>query len=175
MIFTKTEFDGVYIIELEKIEDDRGFFARYYDIKKFKEMGLNPKIAQCSISFNKKKGTIRGMHYQIQPFQEEKLVYCNKGKIFDVIIDLRPKSKTFKKWLGITLDSHNKIIYIPKGFAHGFQTLQNNTLVNYQISEFLMPEYSRGIKWNDSNFQIKWPLKPTIISKKDQSYQQFRY
>jgi dTDP-4-dehydrorhamnose 3,5-epimerase len=92
-----------------------------------------------------------------------------------VIIDLRPKSKTFKKWLGITLDSHNKIIYIPKGFAHGFQTLQNNTLVNYQISEFLMPEYSRGIKWNDSNFQIKWPLKPTIISKKDQSYQQFRY
>lgn len=174
MIFTKTEFEGVYIIELEKIKDERGFFARYYDLKKFKEWGLNPKIAQCSISFNKKKGTVRGMHYQIHPYQEEKLVYCNKGKIFDVIIDLRPKSKTFKKWLGITLDSFNKIIYIPKGFAHGFQTLQNNTVVNYQISEFFLPEFSRGIKWNDSNFQIKWPIKPTIISKKDKSYQKFR-
>lgn len=175
MIFTKTEFEGVYIIELEKKEDERGFFARYYDLKKFKEMGLNPKIAQCSISFNKKKGTIRGMHYQTYPFQEEKLVWCNKGKIFDVIIDLRPKSKTFKKWLGVTLDSFNKIIYIPKGFAHGFQTLQNNTFVNYQISEFFLLEFSRGIKWNDSSFQIKWPIKPTVISKKDKSYQKFRH
>lgn len=174
MIFSKTKLDDVFIIELEKIEDERGFFARFYDIKKFEELGLNPKIVQCNISFNKKKGTIRGMHYQTHPFEEDKIIHCTRGAIFDVVIDLRTKSKTFKKWFGINLNAEeHKMLYIPKGFAHGFQTLEDNTEVFYQMSEFFMSEYSRGVRWDDNAFQITWPLKPTIISEKDQSYQPF--
>jgi dTDP-4-dehydrorhamnose 3,5-epimerase len=174
MIFSKTRISGAYVIELEKNKDMRGFFARTWDTKEFRKFGLNPKIAQCSVSFNKKKGTIRGMHYQVYPYEEDKLVRCTKGKIFDVIIDLRPKSGTFKKWFGVELSDKNyKMLYTPRGVAHGFQTLEDNTEVFYQISEFFMSKYSRGIKWNDEAFRIKWPLKPTIISKKDRSYDLF--
>jgi len=143
--------------------------------KEFEKFGLNSKIVQCSVSFNKLKGTIRGMHYQENPFNEIKLVRCTKGKIYDVIIDLRSSSKTFMKWFGIELSSENyKMIYIPEGFAHGFQTLQDETEIFYQMSEFYMPKHSKGLRWNDPSFGINWPLKPTIISKKDSSYPNFQ-
>ena len=175
MIFTKTEFKGVFIIEIEKEEDQRGFFARIWDKKEFERLGIDSEMIQCSISFNKKRGTLRGMHYQMAPYEETKIVRCTRGKIFDVIIDLRKESSTFKQWLGIELDEENhKMIYVPKGFAHGFQTLKNDTEVFYQISEKYMPRYSRGIRWDDKAFKIKWPLKPTIISKKDYIYHSFK-
>lgn len=175
MIFTETILKDAFVIDLEKLEDERGFFARCWDNKKFKELGLDPNLVQCSISFNKNKGTLRGMHYQDAPFEENKLVRCTRGKIFDVIIDLRPKSMTFKKWFGIELtDDNYKMLYIPKGVAHGFQTLEDDTEVFYQMSEFYMPEYARGIRWDDPVFHIDWPLKISVISQKDLSYQLFK-
>jgi len=175
MIFTETKLKGAYIIELEKLEDERGFFARTWDKKIFAEHGLDPKLVQCSISFNKKKGTIRGLHYQQSPYEESKIVRCTRGKIFDVIVDLRVKSKTFKKWFGIELFPQSyKMLYVPKGFAHGFQTLANNTEVFYQISEFYKKKYASGFRWNDNSFDIRWPLKSTIISKTDSSLQLFK-
>lgn len=174
MIFNKTVLEGVYMIELEKIEDDRGFFARMWDGEEFAEQGLNNNLAQCSISLNKKKGTIRGLHYQSDPCQEVKLVTCLSGRIFDVVLDLRPNSTTFKKWISIELTSDNyKMCYIPEGFAHGFQTLEDNVKVFYQMSKKFVPDYYRGVKWNDPTFNIKWPMEPTIISKKDSSFPLF--
>jgi|TARA_Y100001949_G_scaffold157336_1_gene146814 dTDP-4-dehydrorhamnose 3,5-epimerase len=171
MKFTKTDFDGVYLIEIEKSEDERGFFARTFDSKIFEEKGLIFQFIQSSISNNIKKGTIRGMHYQIEPYAETKLVTCTNGKIFDVLIDLRPNSKTFKKWQSFELDSkHYSSVYIPEGVAHGFQTLQDDSVIHYQISQIHKPEFSRGIRWDDKLFNITWPLKPTVISKKDQEY-----
>ena len=171
MKFIETKLNGSFIIEIEKIEDERGFFARIWDEKKIKEMHLDSKLSQCNISFNKKAGTIRGMHYQIAPHQEIKLVRCTKGKIFDVIIDLRKNSKTFMNWFGVELSSHNyKMIYIPEGFAHGFQTLEDNTEVFYQISKEYMPKYSRGKLYNDPIFNISWPIKFPIISERDQQW-----
>lgn len=171
MIFTETEFSGVYIIEPEKLEDDRGFFTRIWDKKKFIDMGLDSNFVQSSISMNKKKGTLRGLHYQSSPYEENKIVRCVRGKIYDVIIDLRLNSKTFKKWFSIELSEDNyKMLYIPKGFAHGFQTLEDDTEVFYQISEYHNSEFSKGILWNDTKLNIKWPLPVTIISKKDLSY-----
>jgi dTDP-4-dehydrorhamnose 3,5-epimerase len=174
MKFFETDLKGSYIIELEKIEDERGFFTRIWDKKIFQDKKLNSKLVQTSFSFNKKKGTIRGMHLQEKPFEETKIVRCTKGKIFDVIIDLRSNSKTYKKWISIELNSNNsKMIYIPEGFAHGFQTLEDNSEVFYQISEFYHPEYSKGIKWNDEEFGIQWPLRNSSISEKDLSYTPF--
>lgn len=174
MIFKETKLSGAFIIELEKIVDDRGFFARTWDNKEFEEHDLNTKLVQCNISFNKKKGTLRGMHYQIPPYEEAKLVCCIKGKIYDVIIDLRPHSKTYKNWLAVELAvDNNKMIFVPEGFAHGFQTLEDNTKVFYQMSQFYNQEASRGIRWNDESFDIKWPIKPSIISEKDLSYEPY--
>jgi len=174
LIFSETKLKGAFIIELEKLEDERGFFTRSWDQKKFKDLNLNANIVQCNISFNKKKGTLRGMHYQASPFEEAKLVRCTKGKIFDVIIDLRNDSSTFKKWIGIELSAENyKLLYVPEGFVHGFQTLEDNTEVFYQMSQYHMPEYSRGICWDDKSFEISWPIKPPVISKKDLSYAPF--
>jgi len=174
LIFVETELKGAFIIELEKLADERGFFARIWDQKLFEENGLNSRIVQCNISFNKLKGTIRGMHFQILPHEEAKVVSCIKGKIFDVIIDLRSSSETFKKWFSVELNDQNKkMLYIPEGFAHGFQTLEDNTLVNYQMSEFYSPEHASGVRWDDEAFQIDWPFKKTVISKKDLSYQPF--
>lgn len=171
LIFSQTKLDGAYIIELEKLEDERGFFARSWDEKKFDEMKLNAKLVQCNISFNKKKGTIRGMHYQAKPHEEAKVVRCCNGSIFDVIIDLRPNSKTYRKWISIELtDKNYKMIYVPEGFAHGFQTLEDNTEVVYQMSEYFEENYARGIRYDDPIFQIPWPIIPPIISKKDLSY-----
>ncbi len=168
MIFSETKLSGAYVIDIEKIEDERGFFARTWDKNEFTEMNIESKFVQTSVSQNKEKGTIRGMHYQTKPYEESKIVRCIKGKIFDVIIDLRPNSKTFKEWFSIELSEDNyKMLYIPKGFAHGFQTLENNTEVFYQISEYYNSKYAKGVKWDDKTFEIKWPLKVTVISKKD--------
>jgi len=172
MIFTETSLKGAFIIKIEKLLDERGFFARTFEKKQFREHGLDTQLLQGNISFNKLKGTIRGMHYQIKPYEESKLIRCTHGKIFDVIIDLRPKSETYRNWFGVELTADNyKMVYVPKGFAHGFQTLENDTEVFYQMSDNYNPESARGIRWNDKIIGINWPLKPTKISKKDLSYE----
>ena len=174
MIFSETKLSGAYVIDIEKIEDERGFFARTMDKNEFSNRGLNSEFVQSSISVNTKKGTLRGMHYQIDPYQESKIITCTKGKIFDVIIDLRKNSKTYKKWISVELsESNHKILYIPKGFAHGFQTLEDNSVVHYDITQIFSPAHSRGLKWNDSEFKIELPLEVTIISKKDSEYKSF--
>jgi dTDP-4-dehydrorhamnose 3,5-epimerase len=174
MIFKETKLKGAYLIEIEPIEDERGFFARSFCVKEFKECGLNPNIAQCNISYNEKKGTLRGMHYQVAPHEEVKLVRCTMGAIYDVIIDLRPDSSTFKQWIGVELTKENhQMLYIPEGFAHGFQTLEDHTEVFYQTSEFFHPECSMGVRWNDPAFGIEWPAGERIISPRDQGYLEF--
>ena len=171
MKFLETKLKDVIIIEPETSEDERGSFYRIWDKKIFQENGLNDNLVQISISFNKKKGTLRGMHFQKKPFEEAKIVRCTKGKIFDVVIDLRPESKTFMNWASFELDSNeSKILYIPEGFAHGFQTLEDNTELVYQISNWYSPEHASGLRWNDNKFQINWPIQNPIISKKDLTF-----
>lgn len=162
---------GSFVIEIEKNEDERGFFARSWDKAMFERMRLNSDLIQCNISYNRKRGTIRGMHYQAAPYAETKIIRCTKGKIFDVIIDLREESKTFNRWEGFELSAENyKMLYIPEGFAHGFQTLEDNTEIFYQMSQIHMPDYSRGIRYDDKRFQIEWPLPNPIISQKDMTW-----
>ena len=174
MKFVETELKGAFIIEPEPLEDERGFFARTWCRKEFEQHGLNCNVVQCNISFNRNKGTLRGMHYQASPFEEAKLVRCIMGAIYDVIVDLRPDSKTFMCWIPVELSAENrKMIYIPEGFAHGFQTLENDTEVFYQMSEFYAPEYVRGVRWNDPKFNIEWPDGIRIISAKDKIFQDF--
>ena len=176
MKFTETGLKGAYIIELEQIEDERGFFARSWCEKEFAKHGLNSNLVQCNISFNRKQGTLRGMHYQGDPHEEAKLVRCTMGAIYDVIIDLRSESATFKQWTGVELTAENrKMLYIPEGFAHGFQTLEDNTEVFYQMSEFYHPESAKGVRWNDPVFKIEWLMKNPIISPKDGAYENFRF
>jgi dTDP-4-dehydrorhamnose 3,5-epimerase len=168
MKFTKTRFQDLKIIESEKKSDARGYFKRIFDMGEFSKKKLETKFVQLSFSHNKKKGTLRGMHFQKKPFQETKIVQCVKGKIFDVVIDLRPNSSTYKKWFSLELsESDSKMLYIPKGFAHGFLTLENNTEVFYQISTNYNPKYVGRIRWDDEEFKIRWPIKPVIISKND--------
>ncbi len=172
MIFTETKLKGSYIIELEKLEDERGFFSRSWDRNEFEEMGLDPNLVQCSISFNSKKGILRGIHYQKEPFEEAKLVRCTKGEIFDVIVDLREESPSKNDWFGIELSEKNhKMIYVPKGFAHGFQTLEDNSEVFYQMTQEYNDKYATGRKWNSGDFKISWPILPPILSKKDSSWE----
>jgi len=175
MKFTKTKLKDAYIVELEPIEDGRGFFARSFCHEEFKKLGLNFDIAQCNISYSKKKGTLRGMHYQKAPHEEAKLVRCISGAIYDVIIDLRAGSPTYCQWIAFELSAGNyKALYIPEGFAHGFQTLEDDTVVSYHMSEYYHPECALGIRWDDSALNIKWPSDKKIISKKDLSYKDFR-
>lgn len=174
LIFNETSLKGSYIIDVEKINDERGFFSRSWDKQIFEDKGLNSNLVQCNISFNKKKGTLRGMHYQEHPYQEAKLVRCTKGRVYEVMIDLRENSSTFKQWEAIELnEDEHKMLYIPEGFALGFQTLEDNTELFYQMSQFFMPEFSRGVKWDDKAFKIKWPLEITVISKKDQIFETY--
>ena len=172
MIFREMELKGAFVIELDKITDDRGFFARAWCRREFEEHGLNPNLVQCNISFNKTAGTLRGMHYQAAPHEETKLVRCTKGSIFDVIIDLRPHSATYRKHVGVRLcATEYTSLYIPAGFAHGFQTLEDDSEVLYQMSEYYHPESARGVRWDDPAFGIEWPrAEKRIISDRDRSY-----
>jgi dTDP-4-dehydrorhamnose 3,5-epimerase len=174
MIFAETMLKGVFIIEPERLEDERGFFARTWCRRVFEEHGLNSQLAQCSISFNRTRGTLRGMHYQDEPYGEAKLVRCTHGTIYDAVIDLRPGSPTFKRWIGLELTADNhRMLYIPEGFAHGFQTLEEHTEVFYQMSQFYAPDYARGVRWNDPAFDIRWPAAVSVISERDRSYPDF--
>jgi len=172
--FIKLNLQGCYLIELDKKMDERGFFVRTWDQKKFLENRICSDFVQCNISFNMKKGTIRGLHYQEHPYEEGKLVRCTRGKIFEVFIDLRRNSETYKQWDCVELDSEKNVeLYIPKGFALGLQTLEDNTEIFYQMSQFYKSESARGIRWNEPVFGINWPLEPTIISKKDKTWGNF--
>ena len=175
MLFRETKLPGAFVIELQKHEDERGFFARSWCQKEFEARGLNPRMVQCNVSFNKLKGTVRGMHYQVVPCAEAKLVRCTRGAICDVIIDLRPESVTYKQHVSEVLSSDNyKALFIPEGFAHGFQTLKDNCEVFYQMSEFYSPEHQRGLRYNDPAFKINWPINATAISDRDRNYEDFR-
>lgn len=174
MKFVALPLQGAFVIEPERITDERGFFARTFCREEFVAHDLNPLLAQCSISFNKLKGTLRGMHYQKAPHEETKLVRCTAGAIFDVIIDLRPDSPTFKRWSGTELSAENhKAVYIPKGFAHGFLTLVDKCEVFYQMSELFHSEYAAGARWNDPAFDIDWLGDVSVISGRDQHYPDF--
>lgn len=171
MKFIETKLKGAHIIEPDCIEDERGFFARTFCRREFEAHGLNPNLVQCNISFNSKEGSIRGMHYQAPPHAEAKLVRCTMGAIYDVILDLRMASPTFRQWVAVELTALNRrMLYIPEGFAHGFQTLANNTEVFYQMSEFYHPEYARGVRWNDPSFKIEWTRPIAMIFARDESF-----
>jgi dTDP-4-dehydrorhamnose 3,5-epimerase len=171
MIFTETKLEGAFIIDLELRKDTRGFFARTFCINEFEAHGLQTTIAQCNVSFNNKKGTLRGMHYQTPPSQETKLVRCIHGAIYDVIIDLRPESPTYLSHIGVELTAENRrALYIPDRFAHGFQTLTDDTEVMYQMGDFYAPEYASGYLYDDPAFGIRWPLPVSEISEKDRAW-----
>jgi dTDP-4-dehydrorhamnose 3,5-epimerase len=175
MIFTGTNIDGVWVIDAERLEDERGFFARTWDADEFTEQGLNPELTQCSISYNLARGTLRGMHYQAAPHEEAKLVRCTAGAIFDVALDLRPGSPTFKAWFGVELSAQNRrALYVPEGCAHGFLTLEDDSEVHYQISQAHMPDAARGVRWDDPAFAISWPGEVVVINERDRSYPDFR-
>ncbi len=171
MIYIPLRLSDAFLIEPEKREDARGFFARTWCQREFAEHGLNPNLVQCNISFNEQKGTLRGMHYQTAPHEEAKLVRCTRGALYDVIVDLRSESPTFCEWVAVELtqDNHH-MLFIPEGLAHGFQTLADDTEIFYQMSEFYHPEAARGARWNDPAFAIDWPLPDPIISEKDRSF-----
>ncbi len=174
MKFVKTRLDGAFIVEPGKLTDDHGFFARSWCQREFEMLGICKKPVQSNISFNKKRGTLRGLHYQADPYSEAKLIRCTMGAIYDVIVDLRPESPTCQQWMPVELTQKNRrLLYIPEGFANGFMTLRDNTEVFYQMTQFYMPEFSRGIRWDDPLFEIKWPLKVSTISEKDQQYPDF--
>jgi len=174
MIFIETKLRGAYVIEIESLKDERGFFARTFCVREFEKHFLNPRLVQCSISFNYSKGTLRGMHYQKPPCAEAKLVRCTRGAIYDVIIDLRPDSRTFKEHFAIRLDADNRrMLYIPEGTAHGFLTLEDNSEIFYQMSEFYSPQHAAGFRWNDPMFNVEWPMEPVVISERDNSYPDF--
>ena len=174
MIFTATSLAGVFRITPERKADVRGFFARSWCEQEFRAHGLNPRIAQCAISFNHKKGTLRGMHYQLAPYAEAKLVRCTAGAIYDVALDLRPESPTFTQHVAVELDAHiREMLYIPEGLAHGFQTLTDDTEVCYQMSEVYMPEFARGVRYDDPAFGMSWPIAEPVILERDATYPDF--
>jgi len=173
--FIPTALEGAYIIDVEEIEDERGFFARSWCADEFRAQGLASNLSQCSVSYNKKRGTLRGMHYQGVPHEEIKIIRCTAGTIYDVIIDMRLESATFKQWMSVELSAENRrMIYVPVGFAHGFQSLIENTEVFYMVSEFYQPESFRNVRWNDPQFAIEWPHEEhRVISLRDRNYQDF--
>jgi dTDP-4-dehydrorhamnose 3,5-epimerase len=174
MIFKELELKGAYLIELELLEDKRGFFARNWCQREFAEAGLNVDIKQANISSNIDKYTLRGMHFQKDPFQEVKIIRCTRGAIYDVIVDLRPDSETFKKWVGVELTQRNyKMLYVPENFAHGYITLEDDSEVMYFVTQFYTPGAEGGMRWNDPQIGIKWPVEPVNISEKDQSHSDF--
>lgn len=175
MIFTETKLKGAYLIELELFEDERGFFARSWSQREFAEQGLDGRLAECNLSFNKKEGTLRGMHYQDAPHGQVKLVRCTRGAIYDVIVDLRPDSETFRQWVGFDLTPDNgRMLYVPEKFAHGFQTLADGSEVFYQMSAPFVPESAKGVRFDDPVFNIEWPhIEERIIIARDREYPDF--
>lgn len=171
MNFIKTSLPGAYLVELEKVVDERGFFARTWCADEFRLRGLNSNLAQCSLSANVRRGTLRGVHFQGEPYAEAKLVRCSAGAIYDVLLDLRPASPTHLKWFAaeLTADNH-RMLYVPEGLAHGFQTLVDSSEVSYQISHAYRAEFSRGVRWNDPRFGIEWPLPDPILSNRDRTF-----
>jgi dTDP-4-dehydrorhamnose 3,5-epimerase len=176
VFFERTEIPGAYTVELDKRTDERGFFARGWCQSEFKQQGLPERIAQINISYNRYKHTLRGFHYQIQPYQEDKLLRCTRGAIHDVLLDLRPDSPTFRRHISVVLSAENyRSLLVPKGCANAFLTLQDETEVTYLVSEFYTPEAERGVRWNDPAFGIEWPVhKPAVISEKDSSWPDFK-
>lgn len=174
MKFVKTDLKDVYVLELEKLVDERGFFARSFCTNELEAHGIAFQVAQMNISYNPSKHTFRGMHYQVEPKEEAKLIRCTRGSIYDAIIDVRRDSPTYMQWLSVELSDRNyRILYVPEGFAHGFITLEDGTEVNYQVSEFYNPGAERGIRWDDPAFAISWPAEPRLISDKDQNWPDF--
>jgi dTDP-4-dehydrorhamnose 3,5-epimerase len=174
MIFRETTIEGVWVIEPERYEDERGFFARTWDTEEFARRGLNGRLVQSSISYNRRRGTLRGMHYQARPHEEAKLVRCTSGSIFDVAVDLRTDSATFRRWVGTELSAENRLaMYVPEGCAHGFLTLGEDAEVAYLISEFYAPDAARGVRWNDPAIGIDWPADVLVVNERDRSYPDF--
>jgi dTDP-4-dehydrorhamnose 3,5-epimerase len=174
MIFRPTSIEGVWVLELERFEDGRGFFARTWDTAEFAANGLNDRLVQCSVSYSRSRGTLRGMHYQAAPHEEAKVVRCTAGAIFDVAIDLRPDSATRCEWVGVELSARNRrALYVAEGCAHGFLTLTDDAEVAYQISEFHAPDAARGVRWDDPAFGIAWPGEVMLVNERDASYQDF--
>jgi dTDP-4-dehydrorhamnose 3,5-epimerase len=171
MLFSDTSLKGAYIIDIEKVEDGRGFFARFWCQDEFKANDLITNWVQGNLSVSKRKGTLRGLHYQIAPFAEDKLVRCTRGALFDVILDLRPDSSTFGDWFGVRLSAdEHRMLYVPEGIAHGFLTLVDNTEASYLVSQFYKPHAEAGVRYNDPAFGIQWPLEIQVISKKDTNW-----
>jgi dTDP-4-dehydrorhamnose 3,5-epimerase len=171
MIFTETSLPGAFLVDLEPIADDRGFFARTFSAQEFAAKGLAVEFDQCSVSYNARKATLRGLHYQRAPHEEDKLVRCTAGAIFDVIVDIRPQSPHYRRWFGTELTAQNRrSLYIPRGFAHGFMTLSDAAEVYYMISVPHAPEHAQGFRWSDPAFGIEWPLTPSVISPRDAAY-----
>lgn len=174
MIFRKTKIRGVIVIDLEKLEDERGFFARTFCQREFLARGLNPRVVQCNTSFNKHKGTLRGLHFQAAPYQEAKLVRCIQGAIYDVVVDLRPDSPSYKMYDSFELTAENRtMLYVPEGVAHGFQTLRPDSEVFYQMSESYVQQAARGVRWDDPAFGISWPPGERMINERDRNYADF--
>ncbi len=174
MIFSETTISGLWQVTLDRREDERGWFARSWCVREFEERGLNPRMVQCNLSFNKARGTLRGMHYQVEPHTEDKYIRVNRGAIYDVAIDLRPDSPSYKRWEGFELSTeNNSLLYLPKGIAHGFLTLVDNTEVMYLVSAFYEGESGRGVRWDDPAFGVEWPFKPLVMVDRDRSYEDF--
>lgn len=175
MKINKTKIKGVYVIDLEPRVDSRGYFTRVFAKEELKRSGIKYDIVHINRSLTRVKGTIRGIHFQVKPSQEDKLVQCFKGKVFDVAVDLRPRSKTFGKWIGIELSGDNqRLILIPKGCGHAFQTLEKDCIVEYLVSEYYSPKAERGYRYDDPSFKIKWPIKKAVLSDKDQNWPPFK-
>lgn len=174
MKFVETRLRGAYAVRLEPIDDERGSFARSWCVREFADVGLSTTVVQCNVSTNRRTGTLRGLHYQLSPHAEVKIVRCTRGAIFDVIVDLRRDSPTFCQWESLELSAANgDMLYVPQGFAHGFQTLTDDAAVEYQMSEFYAPDAARGARFDDPAFAIAWPLAVTSISPRDMSYPGF--
>lgn len=174
MIFRETELSGVHVVELEPQRDERGWFARVWDPEEFDTAGLEPKVAQISIASNSRRGTLRGLHFQAEPHAEAKLVACIRGALFDVVVDLRPNSATYRQWLGIELRAGvERLLFVPEGFAHGYLTLADDTEALYLISTPYAAEAARGVRWDDPAFGIEWPSEPAVISERDRSWPDF--
>lgn len=170
MLLTKTKLGGLVVVDIDRLSDDRGFFARTWCHDTFAAHGLDAELSQCSISFNIRRGTLRGMHYQAEPHAESKLVRVTRGAIFDVVVDVRPASPTFGQWFGIELTADNRRgLFIPKGFAHGFETLADDSEVFYQISTAYVPEAARGIRFDDPAIGIDWPLPVSVVAERDRN------